>query len=122
LYLLTNPETAQIGIYKITKKQIAFDLVYSIESVHALMERFTQHHKLIRYNSETREHAIKNWAKEEIRSLFGFFCGQEEMVFDREDRDHDEIYTYIEEDYEQLDDPGIRQCRTGCRCDFVLVP
>ncbi|MBM4763141.1 DnaD domain protein [Bacillus sp. B15-48] len=66
LYLLTNPQTTQIGIYKITKKQMAFDLGYSIESVQALMERFTLHHKLIRYNPETRELAIKNWGKENL--------------------------------------------------------
>ncbi|WP_425311812.1 DnaD domain-containing protein [Neobacillus novalis] len=63
LYLLTNPHTTQIGIYKITKKQMAFDLGYSIESVHSLMERFIVHHKVIRYNPETRELAIKNWGK-----------------------------------------------------------
>ncbi|WP_251033586.1 DnaD domain protein [Bacillus sp. ISL-75] len=63
LYLLTNPQTTQIGIYKITKKQMAFDLGYSIESVHSLMERFIVHHKLIRYNPETRELAIQNWGK-----------------------------------------------------------
>jgi DnaD/phage-associated family protein len=63
LYLLTNPSTTQIGIYQITKKQMAFDLGYSIESVQALMDRFIHHHKVIRYNSETRELAIKNWGK-----------------------------------------------------------
>ncbi|MEH7354822.1 DnaD domain protein [Neobacillus drentensis] len=63
LYLLTNPQTTQIGIYRLTKKQMAFDLGYSIESVHSLMERFTLHHKVIRYNPETRELAIKNWGK-----------------------------------------------------------
>ncbi|MGG3470226.1 DnaD domain protein [Neobacillus pocheonensis] len=63
LYLLTNPNTTQIGIYKITKRQMAFDLGYSDESVNALMVRFIEHHKLIRYNSETRELAIKNWGK-----------------------------------------------------------
>ncbi|MBZ5752590.1 DNA replication protein DnaD, partial [Metabacillus rhizolycopersici] len=66
LYLLTNPNTTQIGIYRITKKQMAFDLGYSIESVHSLMERFTRHHKLIRYNPETRELAIKNWGKDNL--------------------------------------------------------
>jgi DnaD/phage-associated family protein len=63
LYLLTNPNTTQIGIYQITKKQMAFDLGYSIESVQSLMERFIRHHKLIRYNPETRELAIKNWGR-----------------------------------------------------------
>ncbi|WP_040344921.1 DnaD domain protein [Neobacillus bataviensis] len=67
LYLLTNPHSTQIGIYKITKKQMAFDLGYSIETVHSLMERFIEHHKLIRYNPETRELAIKNWGKENLQ-------------------------------------------------------
>jgi len=60
LYLLANPQTTQIGIYRLTKKQMAFDLGYSIESVHSLMDRFTLHYKVIRYNPETRELAIKN--------------------------------------------------------------
>jgi DnaD/phage-associated family protein len=66
IYLLTNPQTTQIGIYKITKKQMAFDLGYSIESVQSLMDRFMHHHKLIHYNPETRELAIKNWGKENL--------------------------------------------------------
>ncbi|MEK5265588.1 conserved phage C-terminal domain-containing protein [Bacillus sp. FSL R7-0166] len=63
LYLITNPNTTQIGIYTITKKQIAFDIGYSIESVNSLMDRFENHHKLILYNNNTREMAIKNWPK-----------------------------------------------------------
>ncbi|PEN51099.1 DnaD domain-containing protein [Bacillus wiedmannii] len=63
LYLLTNPCTTQIGVYQITKKQMAFDLGYSMESVNALLERFENHHKLVKYNSETRELAIINWGK-----------------------------------------------------------
>jgi DnaD/phage-associated family protein len=63
LYLLTNTYTTQIGIYKITKKQMAFDLGYSLESVNSIMDRFIEHHELIRYNPKTREIAIKNWGK-----------------------------------------------------------
>ncbi|KRU14788.1 conserved phage C-terminal domain-containing protein [Bacillus altitudinis] len=63
LYLITNPNTTQIGVYSITKKQMAFDLGYSIESINSLMDRFETHHELIVYNNETRELAIKNWAK-----------------------------------------------------------
>ncbi|MDF9415214.1 conserved phage C-terminal domain-containing protein [Bacillus altitudinis] len=63
LYLITNPNTTQIGVYSITKKQMAFDLGYSIESVNSLMDRFVNHHKLILYNNDTREMAIKNWPK-----------------------------------------------------------
>ncbi|HIW33377.1 MAG TPA: replication protein, partial [Candidatus Paenibacillus intestinavium] len=63
LYLLTNPNTTQIGIYQITKKQISFDTGYSQESVSALIDRFEKHHKIIVYNTQTRELAIKNWGK-----------------------------------------------------------
>ena len=63
LYLITNPKTTQIGIYQITKKQISFELGYSIESINALMDRFINHHKNIKYNKETRELAILNWGK-----------------------------------------------------------
>ncbi len=74
LYLLTGPRTTQTGIYQITKKQIAFELGYSIDSVQLLMERFIHHHKLIRYNPETRELAIKNWGKENLHK-----CGKAVM-------------------------------------------
>ena len=63
LYLLSNSNTTQIGIYQITKKQMAFDMGYSLESVNSLLQRFTSHHKLVRYNEKTREIAIKNWGK-----------------------------------------------------------
>ncbi|WP_096269478.1 DNA replication protein DnaD [Paucisalibacillus globulus] len=63
LYLLTNSNTTQIGIYQITKKQMAFDTGYSIESINSLLDRFIKHHKLIIYNQETREIAIKNWGR-----------------------------------------------------------
>ena len=63
LYLLTNPNTTQCGIYGITKKEMAFQLGYSTETVNALMDRFITYHKLIDYNTETRELVIFNWAK-----------------------------------------------------------
>ena len=67
LYLLTNPHTTQIGIYQITKRQIAFDLGYSTESVGAILERFEKLLGLIKYNNETREIAIKNWGKYNLK-------------------------------------------------------
>ncbi|MGL5330008.1 MAG: hypothetical protein ACRDD7_12115 [Peptostreptococcaceae bacterium] len=63
LYLMTNPNTTQIGIYKITKKQIAFEMGYSLESVNSIMNRFIENHKLIAYNEKTREIAIKHWGR-----------------------------------------------------------
>ncbi|WP_124046055.1 HNH endonuclease [Clostridium perfringens] len=63
LYLLTNPNTTMCGIYQITKKKMAFELGYSIESINSLVERFENHHKFIVYNQETRELALLNWGK-----------------------------------------------------------
>ena len=63
LYLLTNPNTNMVGIYQITKKQIAFELGYSIESVNSLMDRFEKHHNLIKYDPKTREIFIRKYAK-----------------------------------------------------------
>lgn len=86
LYLLTNPYTTQTGIYRITKKQMAFDLGYSLESVHALMERFIWHHKLIRYNPKTRELAIKNWGSDSLnkdeKPVMDYFLSQLKEVED----------------------------------------
>ena len=63
LYLLTNPNTTQTGIYRIAKKQIAFEMGYSVECVATLIDRFENYYKIIKYNSQTREIAIKNWGK-----------------------------------------------------------
>jgi DnaD/phage-associated family protein len=63
LYLLTNPNTTQIGVYQITRKQMAFDLGYSTESINSLLERFINMHKVVKYNDQTRELAIINWGK-----------------------------------------------------------
>lgn len=63
LYLLTNPDTTQIGIYTITKKKMAYDIGYSVETIQTLLDRFEQYHKLIKYNPETREVVLCNWGK-----------------------------------------------------------
>ncbi len=78
LYLLTNPQTTQIGIYKITKKQMAFDLGYSIETVQSLMDRFINHHRLIRYNPKQGSWLLKTggkttWIKAGNRSWIAWF-------------------------------------------------
>lgn len=67
LYLLTNPQTKQIGVYQITKKQMAFETGYSHETVKALMQRFEDYHKLIKYDDETRELVIFNWGKYNLK-------------------------------------------------------
>ena len=66
LYLMTNECTTQIGIYPITKKQMAFDLGYSIESVSALLQRFETYHKLIKYDVDSRELILLKWAENNL--------------------------------------------------------
>lgn len=63
LYLLTNPKTTAIGIYQLSKRRMAYETGYSVDTVQLLIERFEDYHELIRYNPETRELAIKNWGK-----------------------------------------------------------
>jgi hypothetical protein len=62
LYLMTNENTKQCGIYEITKKQMAFDLGYSMDRVSALLAYFTTRGK-IKYNAPTSELALRNWLK-----------------------------------------------------------
>lgn len=63
LYLLTNGNTTEIGIYQITKEQMAWESGYSIESISSLLGRFTDHYKLIKYSEKTGEIAIRNWGR-----------------------------------------------------------
>ncbi|MEH7495165.1 replication protein [Neobacillus niacini] len=94
LYLLTNSQTTPIGIYKITKKQMVFDLGYSIEQVDSLIERFINHHKLIRYNPETMELAINNWGG---NNLYKAGYSDMDCIFTEEDEDNSLIFeAYLE--------------------------
>jgi len=62
IYLMTNERTRQCGVYEITKKQISFDLGYSMDKVSKLLQYFIKKGK-IRYNEETKEMALGNWLK-----------------------------------------------------------
>ena len=62
LYLLTNEKTKQCGVYEITKKQIAYDLGCSIDTVSKQLEYFIKQGK-IKFNESTNELAIGNWLK-----------------------------------------------------------
>lgn len=106
LYLLTNPNTNRIGIYRITKRQIAFDIDYSIETVNLLMKRFIEHHKAIRYNPETRELAIKNWGNNNLQKsrksvMDGLYAELKEVLdvslilYVSESIQHEEIYSLV---------------------------
>jgi len=62
LYLLTNEKTKQCGIYEISKKQMAFELGYSIDRVSKLLGYFIKSGKIL-YSEDTKEIALKNWMK-----------------------------------------------------------
>lgn len=62
LYLLTNPYTAQCGIYKLPLRNVAAEMAIEYEAVKKLIEKFEGYEK-IRYSKKTGEIAIKNWAK-----------------------------------------------------------
>ncbi|WP_245864158.1 DnaD domain-containing protein [Fredinandcohnia onubensis] len=115
LYLLTNSHTTQIGIYRITKKEMAFDMGYSIETIHALMDRMINHHKIIRYNPKTREIAIKNWGKYNLQKggkpVIDCVVSELEEVEDTtlieyvaENIDRNDIFTIYESFYENNSD------------------
>lgn len=61
LYLLTNPHTTQLGIYKLNTKYAAFETGYSVETIKSLLNRFENHLGIIFYSPETGEIAIKNY-------------------------------------------------------------
>jgi len=62
LYLLTNDRTTQCGIYEITIKQMCYDTGYNDDTIKKLIEYFVGTGK-VRYSSETKEIALKNWVK-----------------------------------------------------------
>ncbi len=66
LYLLTNPHTTQLGVYKILPKQMAFELGYSSDTINVLLDRFEAKYKMIRYSKETSEIAVRNYLKYSI--------------------------------------------------------
>ena len=66
LYLLTNPHTTQLGIYKYSITMMAFELGYSKEAVSVLLDRFDKKYKLIYRSETTNELAIKNYLRYSI--------------------------------------------------------
>lgn len=68
LYLLTNPQCRQVGIYKLPKKIMSFQTGYTIECITNLIARFRDNYNMIAYNDSTQEIAIKNYLKYSIVS------------------------------------------------------
>ena len=71
LFLLTNPNTTQIGVYKILPKEIAFMTGFQEEEVSIMLELFEKEYKLIKYNKLTHEIAIVHWARYNLNKAGG---------------------------------------------------
>lgn len=87
LYLLTNPHTTQLGIYRFVPKVAAFELGYSTEAVIVLLERFENKYNMIRFNKETSEIAIKNYLRHSImkggKPVYDCLLKEESLVKDK---------------------------------------
>ncbi|CAG7840832.1 hypothetical protein CLOHAE12215_02256 [Clostridium haemolyticum] len=62
LYLMTNPSTAQCGVYELPKRIIETQTGYNRDTIDKLLARFMEYEK-IKYCNETKEIMIKNWIR-----------------------------------------------------------
>lgn len=62
LYLMTNPSTAQCGVYELPKRIIETQTGYNRDTIDKLLARFMEYKK-IKYCNETKEIMIKNWIR-----------------------------------------------------------
>ncbi|MGX7107815.1 hypothetical protein ACWOBE_08595 [Hutsoniella sourekii] len=58
LYLMTGPESSQLGIYRLPRRRIAFDLGFEGELIDQLLTRFQEVYQVIAYDSLTQEVAV----------------------------------------------------------------
>lgn len=66
LYLLTNPNTTQLGIYEVSISKMAYELGYSKDAVCVLLDRFENKYGMIKVSKETGEIAIMNYLRHSI--------------------------------------------------------
>lgn len=66
LYLMTNPHTTQLGIYKVNMKYMVIETGFSKDVLNVLIERFERNYGIIKYSNKTKEIAIKNYLKYSI--------------------------------------------------------
>lgn len=66
LYLLTNPNTKQCGIYHLPIRTISYETGYSDDAIRKLLDKFQNNYKNIVYSYDTNEIAILNFLKHSI--------------------------------------------------------
>ncbi|KEI98726.1 replication protein [Clostridium botulinum A2B3 87] len=79
LYLLTNANTSQCGIYELPKKIIENETGYNKETVDNLIKKFEEYKKII-YSEQTKEIIILNWFKyNEPNNINAIKCVNKEL-------------------------------------------
>jgi len=63
IYILTGPQTKQCGVSKFSIKIAADQTGYNTDTISKLIKLFQEEYGKIKYNPETKELAIKNWAR-----------------------------------------------------------
>ncbi|EPY2274748.1 DnaD domain-containing protein [Clostridium sporogenes] len=92
IYLLTNPNTSQCGIYELPKKIIEMQTGYKEETVDKLLKKFEGYKKII-YSEETKEIIILNWAKyNEPNNINAIKCVSKELKKIKNKNFIDELY------------------------------
>lgn len=59
LYLMTNPATTQLGIYRLSKRLMSFECGYSVEMITELLDRFENDYQMLVYSEQTQELTLK---------------------------------------------------------------
>lgn len=67
LYLLTNANTKQVGVYKVSPRQMSYESGLAPEVIETLMKRFESEYKLIQYDASSREICILNWESSTLK-------------------------------------------------------
>ncbi|KEI74954.1 replication protein [Clostridium botulinum B2 128] len=79
LYLLTNVNTSQCGIYELPKKIMENETGYNRETVDNLIKKFEEYKKII-YSEETKEIIMLNWFKyNEPNNINAIKCVNKEL-------------------------------------------
>lgn len=63
IYLLTNPQTNICGCYEVSYSQMTRQTGYNKDTIIRLLERFDKVHKVIKFDSKTKEVLILHWYK-----------------------------------------------------------
>ena len=68
LFLITNPELRQLGIYNLPISKASYYSGFTAEEVRGFLKKFQDEYLFIRYNDDTNEIAIRNYLRHGVVS------------------------------------------------------